>query len=283
MVTVVFLHAIIVHVSKAKAADQLGLCTAEPEQTGSTRQLPDSSPNNFIPAPRRYISRVSNNDVLIDVRVDTGAGQLPKNELAKIKGAHRMPLFSIKTKPYLKNRRVILVGDGLDYYQLEKEVVKLESLRFKFVRILQGGVLGLDDDDLLLSSNKMYRRHTVSAEKVISAAVRQPQSFHFIDLAGAIGTLDRFGFDYSSLGFSDSAAFYQTLADKMLEVDKNQSDIRFVLIAPSRQAISQLYSNVSSLAEKDSLFVDSSKTNFRDVYHAMVAANDVYSKPTCAK
>lgn len=81
---------------------------------------------------RKNISE-NKNVIIIDVRK-------PEDfEKIKIPSSINMPLFSVKTKQYLKSKLLILVNEGYNYSQMEQECINLRKAGFK-VYILHGGL-----------------------------------------------------------------------------------------------------------------------------------------------
>jgi rhodanese-related sulfurtransferase len=81
---------------------------------------------------RKTISE-NKNVLVIDVRK-------PEDfEKIRIPSSMNMPLFSVKTKQYLKSKQLILVNEGYNYSQLEPECIGLRKAGFK-VNILHGGL-----------------------------------------------------------------------------------------------------------------------------------------------
>ncbi len=73
------------------------------------------------------------NIILIDVRAKD------KFEKFRIPGSVNIPLYAIKTKPFLKAKTIVLVNNGFQYTQLEKECSRLIGQGFK-PKILTGGL-----------------------------------------------------------------------------------------------------------------------------------------------
>jgi rhodanese-related sulfurtransferase len=81
---------------------------------------------------RKTISE-NKNVLVIDVRK-------PEDfEKIRIPSSMNMPLFSVKTKLFLKSKQLILVNEGYNYSQLEPECIGLRKAGFK-VNILHGGL-----------------------------------------------------------------------------------------------------------------------------------------------
>jgi len=61
-------------------------------------------------------------------------------EKFRIPGSINMPLFSIKTKDYLKSGELVFVNEGSNYSQVVQECENLKKLGFNNLYILQGGL-----------------------------------------------------------------------------------------------------------------------------------------------
>ncbi len=95
-----------------------------------------------VPADQSHIFSISSvlkklkqnqNILIIDVR--------PKTEFEKfrIPGSVNMPLYAVKTTPFLKSKTVILVNNGFHSNTLERECVILKKQGFK-AYVLNGGL-----------------------------------------------------------------------------------------------------------------------------------------------
>jgi rhodanese-related sulfurtransferase len=72
--------------------------------------------------------------LLVDVR---GRDEFEK---FRIPGSIHMPLFALKTKLFLKSERLVLVNEGFNYRELERECRLLRSSGFSQVLIMYGGL-----------------------------------------------------------------------------------------------------------------------------------------------
>ena len=72
--------------------------------------------------------------MLVDVR-DPG-----DFESFRIPGSVNIPIYALKTKNFLKSKKVILVNEGWGYNRLQQECFSLLSNGFKDVKILNGGL-----------------------------------------------------------------------------------------------------------------------------------------------
>jgi rhodanese-related sulfurtransferase len=71
---------------------------------------------------------------LIDMRA--GAG----HERVTIPGALPIPLHALKTKPYLRDKDLVLVGKGHEYRTVAETIGALSAQGFKQIRVLDGGL-----------------------------------------------------------------------------------------------------------------------------------------------
>lgn len=80
-----------------------------------------------------------------------------KHDLPTIPGAIQVPLFSLKSKEFLKTRPMVLVGEGYDLSKLEPVCEKLRELGFT-AWILEGGVVSWNALGLPLQGGGVERR-----------------------------------------------------------------------------------------------------------------------------
>jgi Rhodanese-related sulfurtransferase len=100
----------------------------------NTAKLKKHDPTLLIGVDSILQKKSENKDmVIIDVRTPD------QFEKIRIPSSINMPLFSVKTKQYLKSKLLILVNEGYNYSQLESECMKLRNGGFK-AYILHGGL-----------------------------------------------------------------------------------------------------------------------------------------------
>ena len=63
----------------------------------------------------------------------------------RIRSSLNMPLFTIKTKQFLRDRSIVLVNEGYNYQILEQAVEELKENGFKQPKILAGGLVNWRD------------------------------------------------------------------------------------------------------------------------------------------
>jgi rhodanese-related sulfurtransferase len=78
-------------------------------------------------------SREKQEMVLVDVRKESDF------EKFRIPGSIHIPLFAVKTKPFLNPRPMVLINEGHSYNQLEQACMRLRELGFR-AWILDGGL-----------------------------------------------------------------------------------------------------------------------------------------------
>jgi len=88
----------------------------------------------ITPSQLKQKLRINPNLILIDTRVNNQYNNL------KIPNSIHMPIYSIKTKSFLKNSQLVLINEGYAYDPLIEEVKQLVNQGFRFVRVLHGGI-----------------------------------------------------------------------------------------------------------------------------------------------
>lgn len=119
--------------------------------------VPKTSIQKELEIPKNILNRRRQQvDQKIRTSADTVINSLQKNEdiilidvrraedfqSTRIANSINMPLHFIKTKPYLKNRRIIIVSRGYDSSRLEQESERLKDAGFTNVSILKDGLTG---------------------------------------------------------------------------------------------------------------------------------------------
>jgi rhodanese-related sulfurtransferase len=89
--------------------------------------------------------------ILIDIRP---AEQFEK---LRIPGSLNMPLFAIKTKPFLKRKTLIIVDEGYRYFPIAQEFKLLMKAGFR-IRILNGGLYAWSQKGAPLQGDALVRR-----------------------------------------------------------------------------------------------------------------------------
>lgn len=97
---------------------------------------PRSRVSSFILSPQSLQEILNKGEdlVLVDVRSSD------KFQKFRIPGSMNIPLYTLKTKGFLKSKSLILINEGYGYRGLEQECEKLKNLGFQSVRILYGGL-----------------------------------------------------------------------------------------------------------------------------------------------
>jgi rhodanese-related sulfurtransferase len=100
-----------------------------------TRRVYTTSPNRYVLAEtvRRRLKH-RGDMVLVDVRNE------PAFKAVHIPGALHIPLYSVRTKQFLRNKTIVLVNEGYGRSALEMACEELERSGFKSVSILRGGL-----------------------------------------------------------------------------------------------------------------------------------------------
>ncbi len=108
----------------------------------------DINPGDFISISetQKLISENNKSVKLVDIRAKT------EFERYSINGSELFPLFSIKTKPFLRSFQLILVTRGFEYGTIKSELDLLVVMGFK-VKILKGGIFDWKKRNGLLKSS----------------------------------------------------------------------------------------------------------------------------------
>ncbi len=250
--------------------DDIGMCDATATELAQSR-LSDSSSSVYAFEPRshRYIDRVRDGDVLIDVR-SADARQLDQPFLS-LKNVLDIPIFSLKTKTYLKDKRVILLGDGLDNQKLEREVAKLEQARFRFVRILRHGLLNLPLSRFeQLNRKDHYQLYLVKPESLSSAVIMRPQDYHFINLdkatADSTDALKLLGFEHTLLTPINETVVEAKLESTIRNLVETKPNARIVLLHSQLSRYQALFEALPILAQENVLLLDTRNNSLGDVH-----------------
>ncbi len=114
-------------------------------ETGQPKKLPQKYTETklqrldpaFLISPDYVLSRWKKNKkdlILIDVRPPE------KFKRIRIDGAINMPLFAIRTKKFLRKRKIILINEGYQCIKLVDECKHLKKQGFLEVRVMYGGL-----------------------------------------------------------------------------------------------------------------------------------------------
>ena len=97
---------------------------------------PISRANSFILSPHSLqdLLKRDKDVILVDVR---NSDEFQK---VRIPGSINIPLFTLKTKAFLKPKSLVLLNNGLGYGALELECRQLKDHGFQSIRILYGGL-----------------------------------------------------------------------------------------------------------------------------------------------
>jgi rhodanese-related sulfurtransferase len=76
-------------------------------------------------------------------------------ERVRIPGSINVPLFAVKTKPFLRNRPLVLINGGAEWRTLEEECQRLNQNGFQAFALL-GGIVAWRDKHSALEGNPSY-------------------------------------------------------------------------------------------------------------------------------
>lgn len=210
----------------------------EPISERLVSALVSGMPANYIVDARKYVDKVAPKDILIDVRnTDTNRHAIP----VMISGALKIPLSQLKVKNYLKNKKLILVGDGLDNYFLEKEIDKLDSLGFSSVKILEYGIVSLIGGGQLQGGvvSSMQLR-TSSSERLVAASIGADNHYLFLNIGEANDVYETLNLNSVHIPFENSDAFYTNLYAEAMKGFEKDASSRVVLVHNDKAVYNQL-------------------------------------------
>ncbi len=98
-----------------------------------TRVIRDPAQEYYISANKALRMIESNSATFVDIR------QTDEYNLSNIPNSINMPLYAIKTKPFLRNNPIILINKGTSHHEFEEECAILRKAGFE-VYILDGGL-----------------------------------------------------------------------------------------------------------------------------------------------
>lgn len=117
------------------------------------------------------------NIMLVDVRT------VMDFEKLRIPGSMNIPLYLIKTKPFLKNQTVILVNEGYAYTELESERTRLKKLGFDKVFILEGGLNAWSKSQQTLDGDPFEIEKTSEVPPKVFFLERHWDNWTFVDVS----------------------------------------------------------------------------------------------------
>jgi len=195
-------------------------------------------PANHSIDKSKYVDAIAPKSVLVDVRrVDASNQALP----VTINGALKMALNQLKVKSYLKDKQLVLIGDGLDDYFLEKEIEKLTTLGFSNVKILEYGIVSLIGTGQLQGNivSSLYLR-TSNSERLVAASLGADSNYLFLNIGEASDVYEKLGLDSVHVPFDNTDDFYTKLyAEAMKGFEKDVSS-RVVLVHDDSKIYGQL-------------------------------------------
>jgi len=251
----------------------IGICTDSEYQPSKASAL-----NNEVERTdyrsTRMVNRVTAEDVVIDVRSELDVGQI------RLKNTLAMPLYSIKSKHYLKSERLLLVASGVNYAELQAEVAKLERLRFKHVRILRNGILALDRTSYLsLSDKQRFESQLIDANDAVAAAIEQPHDLVFINLAKTNNALNLLGLEYSENPNATQAQKQQWAAQILSNLADSSPAKTVIIIGDSLQQYRELRASSAIFSGEHVRFTIGGIASFDKVHQSLLSKIDLLENP----
>jgi rhodanese-related sulfurtransferase len=106
-------------------------------EVGQSLPAPTVAPRSaarYVTAPAALAQREAADSVMVDLRRPAEVAEL------RIPGALDIPPHQVKTKAFLRGKRVLLLDAGYRYHELERTAADLEAAGIPEVAIVEGGV-----------------------------------------------------------------------------------------------------------------------------------------------
>ncbi len=259
-------------------------CLAEPKSQRLLHQSIAGVPNSFKPRPSRYVDSYTSVDVLVDVRERFEITDSESSSVS-IKKALKIPLYSLKSKTYLKNKRVILIGTGLDDFFLEQEINKLQAQGFRTLKIMRFGIAGLLGSDRLIGpAEASLKFRTASAQDVVSASIGHGQDFLFVNLGKASTTYNVLGLESVDMPFINKQDFYKKLYSLATQRFEQNDLVRIVLVHDDPLVYRTIFQSEDMFNMQGLLFLDGGVSALSDLQEqlAKTAALSQKIKRSCS-
>ena len=233
-------------------------CIAEPKSERLVYQSIAGVPASFKPKPSRYVDSYTKVDVLVDVR-SRFAGEA--NSSVRIKKALQIPLYSLKTKTYLKNKRVVLIGTGLDDYFLEQEITKLQKQGFRSLKIMRFGITALLGSNSVIGSSEVsLKLKTASAQDIVSASLGHGQDFLFINVGQSNPVYTTLGLESISVPFVNEKGFYEELYSLTEQRFKTNDLVRIVIVHDDPEVYRTIFQSKNMFDMQGLIFIEGGNT-----------------------
>lgn len=182
------------------------------------RALLSSSRNKSYKFKSAYFTNaITKNDILIDTRIENpNKSKFLDRPLSGL----ILPVGEIKNKRYLKDQRLVLMGEGWNDETLAYEIDALKQRGFKSVKVLKNGVLSILDNYLLFPYSKSKLSfHNAPADKIITNALladKEFKSFVFVNLGEVHSVYERLGLQSIHHPFSSEGSI-EILLNQIIE------------------------------------------------------------------
>ena len=241
-------------------------------------------PHDYQADKSMYVFKARATDTIVDVRQQRFDRPLINT---RVNGALQIPLGQIKTKSYLKNESLLLVGDGLDGYFLEKTAKELLEKGFKKVKILEHGIVGLLNDKRLISDGiSEFSLKMASAERLIGAAIGDKSvslpAFKFINLSKSHTIFADLGINNEDYPYESHQLFYSSLRTKVDEIVASNKSSKIVLVHDDEAIYRGIFLAHQSFKRPNVWFLEGGNkalTNLKDkIDRTSIARNKVVTK-----
>ena len=236
-----------------------------------------AAPDDYRPDPSLYTRTIASSATVIAIEKDYAL-----KDFVPTQGALSMPPYAIKTKTYLRNKPLVLVGTGLDNYALEKLVNELNQQGFVSVKILTGGIAALHKRQDFSSAQSGYFLHRHTAEALIRTATQTPyhrKNFLFVNITGDKNTthaLQQLNLNtLDILHDNEDQRFPLLLQNRVLSAVNEDFTMHVVLIHDDERVYQTLYRSGKLSALKNLWFMQNGAAGLRkrqqQIAHASTA------------
>ena len=221
------------------------LCKASDNE--SKNQLPD-----LLISVESVIGNMNRNQetLLIDIRP---AVQFEK---LRIPGSLNMPLFAIKTKPFLKRNTLIIVDDGYRYVPIAQECDLLRKAGFR-IWILNGGLYAWSRRGAPLQGDELIRRRLNRVPPMHFFPEKDHQNWIILDVSAGRRPLPPALFSSSvSLPYKTGDARFPSQYESLLNKLTNRGSARILVVDERGESYDRLERVIQTTAFKEVFFLE---------------------------
>lgn len=247
---------------------------AQEVRSTDTQHCPAPTMSCAITDEEFALWKSDNSTAIIDSR------QKKNFDLVHIPGSLNAPLFSIKTKTHLKNRKLLLLGESYEIAALENICLELKRTGFEHVRFLRGGIRSwlLSGSTLAGNSNLV-----TAAPKIPAYALMQElgkSRWRLLALSCAKKELEQQ--DWPGVEYVDRQPDgIQAIAEAIARSSSAESIALIACGSEPDRLYDELTVKLSTAQSKNLYYVDGGKNaldRFKAQYHAILTGGKLQGK-----